>query len=130
MASVESYYIKRCGELNIATDSYDFKHEIDHSLSYTEAVDLLEQNYFSKVEDINAKMLVTAKHNKERMKEKGEIENLKEEIIGLQKEFEVLESELKHSLTKEQYEKILDLLALDQEIGNTIAELDNREQGD
>lgn len=44
------YYLKRCKELNVDWDLFDFQHEIGEDLNYAEGITQLEEKVFSKYE--------------------------------------------------------------------------------
>ena len=46
---LEAYYLKRCNELTLPIDLFDFQAEIGEDLNYNEGINQLEEQYFSKI---------------------------------------------------------------------------------
>ena len=51
MSKLKNYYLKRCQETGIPADQYDIEAHADETLTYEENVNILEKDYFSKLED-------------------------------------------------------------------------------
>jgi len=70
-----NYYLKECNNRSIAIDLFDFEHEIDSSLSYSEMLEELHNKFFdvlpSKVEaslnEVNKLKLEAEEQNKQRL---------------------------------------------------------------
>jgi len=123
-----NYYIKRCTELNIGVDQYDFDHEVDNSLSYPEIINILEETYFNHIEGVDLKMIKQVKKENEQLKKIDYKERLNKEIDELQKEKETVLELFKTKLSLDLYNQVEQLLGLDQEINNKIADYQEIEE--
>lgn len=117
-----SYYLKRCKELNLPVDLFDFEKETDSSLTYNEIISFLEENFFS----FNITL------DKQKLSSEAKKSGLNElKISDLELEIDQLQEELNReldSIPEELKAKVENILMLDQTMSNLIAELNEREE--
>lgn len=73
-----NYYLKRCSEEGIEQDLFDFEAMVDSSLSYSEIIDYLEEEFFNKVPSVADATYNQIQQQKEKAKkQEQERENIK-----------------------------------------------------